>query len=518
MKSPSIIFLLLLCSSLTVTAQVDRIPDFVWHIAPLQPISHFGGITVLDNSNNLITLGIDTEYPSTTRALALAKYSPEGDSLFHIILDNLVWPSPHNIVVDSQNNIYFSIVSNEFGVFYKYDSTGHKIWKITFDRDLFFKDNYIIDSKDDLIFHSKDNNIVKVSGDDISDTLWTFPYQLKYDQYVESSQFVTDSEDAIYVIVNESCWSVYLYCNSNSLKKIDSNGKMIWRKDFFAHAGINLVVDHEDNPIFHVAEGFSFHRIYKFNSQADSLWAIDIDDLYTSGGETVQVQWYDVDSENNIVLKSRFSPSLSGPNFQAMIKLSPDGELQWINVDQDLPHEVFIVDPEGNIYITSNREAFTISKYSSEGVLIWEESLDQLVSTFASVSQILTNDFESFFLRGTYWIDGERNSFAARFNYNKGVSIDEPIDDLPAKLLLAQNYPNPFNPVTSIAFTIPESDYISLRVYNSVGVLVATLYEGIISSGSHQINFDGSHLASGIYLYVLRSTTGFEARKALLVK
>ena len=70
---------------------------------------------------------------------------------------------------------------------------------------------------------------------------------------------------------------------------------------------------------------------------------------------------------------------------------------------------------------------------------------------------------------------------------------------------LAQNYPNPFNPSTQIDFSIPQQSNVQLKVYNTLGQVVATLVNGNLSAGSHSVNFDARNLASGIvYLSPLR--------------
>jgi hypothetical protein len=77
----------------------------------------------------------------------------------------------------------------------------------------------------------------------------------------------------------------------------------------------------------------------------------------------------------------------------------------------------------------------------------------------------------------------------------------------PQKITLGQNYPNPFNPTTVIRFTLPSSDKIVLDVFNITGRKVATLANGVYSTGVHSIQFNGQHLASGIYFYQLRVST-----------
>ncbi len=65
----------------------------------------------------------------------------------------------------------------------------------------------------------------------------------------------------------------------------------------------------------------------------------------------------------------------------------------------------------------------------------------------------------------------------------------------------ASAYPNPFNPATQIRYTLPEAGRLEMSVYDVTGRLVQTLNEGFATAGSHEIRFDGSRLASGMYLF-----------------
>ena len=83
---------------------------------------------------------------------------------------------------------------------------------------------------------------------------------------------------------------------------------------------------------------------------------------------------------------------------------------------------------------------------------------------------------------------------------------------------LRQNYPNPFNPLTTITFTLLESNVTTLKVYDLLGRELATVVDDILSSGTHKYNFDGSQLASGVYLYRIVSGSFADTKKMVLQK
>ncbi|MCL6495253.1 MAG: DUF5666 domain-containing protein [Ignavibacterium sp.] len=95
------------------------------------------------------------------------------------------------------------------------------------------------------------------------------------------------------------------------------------------------------------------------------------------------------------------------------------------------------------------------------------------------------------------------------------------VDGQPLSLnsyLLNQNYPNPFNPITTISFSIPENQQVTLKVYNSIGEEVATLINSYLSKGNYKVQFEGAGLSSGLYLYRLESGSQILVRKMMLLK
>lgn len=95
---------------------------------------------------------------------------------------------------------------------------------------------------------------------------------------------------------------------------------------------------------------------------------------------------------------------------------------------------------------------------------------------------------------------------------------DENLFGVPNTYVLDQNFPNPFNPTTTISYGIPERGNVELNVYNVLGVKVATLVSEVKEPGTYEARFDASGLASGMYLYELRSGNVVKTRKMVYVK
>jgi hypothetical protein len=79
-------------------------------------------------------------------------------------------------------------------------------------------------------------------------------------------------------------------------------------------------------------------------------------------------------------------------------------------------------------------------------------------------------------------------------------------------------YPNPFNPTTTIEFSIPQTEFVTVKVYNLVGHEITTLINDELSTGNHNIKWDGSRQPSGLYLVQIESGSFIKTRKMVLLK
>ncbi len=104
-----------------------------------------------------------------------------------------------------------------------------------------------------------------------------------------------------------------------------------------------------------------------------------------------------------------------------------------------------------------------------------------------------------------------------RANTPQTIGITQ-ISAIVKEFTLGQNYPNPFNPVTNINFSIPKSEFVSLRVYDILGREVKALVSQNLTPGEYEVNFDASGLSSGMYYYSLRAGEYVSVKKMVLVK
>jgi hypothetical protein len=153
----------------------------------------------------------------------------------------------------------------------------------------------------------------------------------------------------------------------------------------------------------------------------------------------------------------------------------------------------------------SNCEQLIASANSEIGKAIDESKQDNYVYIFNH----LTNAWK-------FGMSVFGTSFKKQAGDGDGDLYNDPT--IPTTYGLRQNYPNPFNPTTRIDFQLPEKNFVSLKIYNIQGSLVATLISKNLEAGYHSAYWDASHVASGIYFYRFISGSFISTKQMLLLK
>ncbi|MDR3666546.1 MAG: T9SS type A sorting domain-containing protein [Ignavibacteriaceae bacterium] len=109
--------------------------------------------------------------------------------------------------------------------------------------------------------------------------------------------------------------------------------------------------------------------------------------------------------------------------------------------------------------------------------------------------------------------------FSGKFKYSNVINMEITHDlSQPVEYKLSQNYPNPFNPSTRITYSLPNDGFVSLRVFNVLGKEVASLVNENKKAGNYEIMFDGSKLASGVYIGKMISANYTSSIKMIIMK
>jgi hypothetical protein len=90
--------------------------------------------------------------------------------------------------------------------------------------------------------------------------------------------------------------------------------------------------------------------------------------------------------------------------------------------------------------------------------------------------------------------------------------------EFPLSFRLFQNYPNPLNPSTTISYDLPTRSVVTLKIFNVLGQEVATLVNGEVQAGRHQVQWDARRLSSGVYFYRLQAGKFVENKKMTLLR
>jgi hypothetical protein len=163
-------------------------------------------------------------------------------------------------------------------------------------------------------------------------------------------------------------------------------------------------------------------------------------------------------------------------------------------------------------------------RYSSEGVAIG----NSLIVTNSSETRLMHPELK--LLNGRIYNVWELDPLDTNFIYVTDVwanvlDWDNPVNIIkniipqnPSVYKLSQNYPNPFNPTTTINYELPITNYVHLSVYNLVGQKVATLVSERKQAGHHQVEWDASGFASGVYYYRIQAGEFVDFKKMILIK
>ncbi|MDZ7377265.1 MAG: T9SS type A sorting domain-containing protein, partial [candidate division KSB1 bacterium] len=223
--------------------------------------------------------------------------------------------------------------------------------------------------------------------------------------------------------------------------------------------------------------------LVKLDSNADIIWAKTIGAYrrYDGGHSIIQ-------SNDGCYYLAAYSQTFQSPDMDFdnwwLLKLNAAGDTLWTRwwggPSNDAPHSI-IPTSDGGIILAGWRDANSNPLYSLS---------------------IGNADFYVIKIDPRGMITGFRD-----------VSSQPP-----ALFDLYQNYPNPFNLTTTIRFSLPQRNYVTLKAFDVVGREVATLVSGELNPGEHAVDFNATDLASGVYFYKLQYGESVKTRKLLLMK
>lgn len=457
--------------------------------------------------------------------LVIMKYSNAGDSLLNIrfISSQNSWDEANAIAIDSSENIYV-VGSATFGqssfysVLLKYSSTGNLIWSKNY---FYYPDSTSVglevqfDHLGNPIIGYHQSSAVKFTKYKANgDSLWTTQIKSDTGSY-HLNCMLADTLGNIYAAISQT-FIIGRPSFKTILLKLNQNGTIDWSKSLVGDTPRKMIIDNDSNLLI------VFHgdwKVMKLKPNGDSLWT------YEAGGLLTDIV---LDKGNNILL-SGYTGGIGFFDYMTT-KVSTEGIQIWeklFNSDEDLRDfsSSVAVDNENNVYVTGSAHdmitqglGYTL-KYSSTGELKWKHRFDSPHGIFENPQFIFVNDSNDVILGGDYSDSTNgSNFFVMKIKQVPGTGIDQSNDVLTMQYYLSQNYPNPFNPSTRIEFSIPESAFAKLEVYDVLGRKVKELVNKDLNAGNYTIDFNASELSSGIYYYRLVTKEIMQMKKAVLLK
>jgi hypothetical protein len=191
--------------------------------------------------------------------------------------------------------------------------------------------------------------------------------------------------------------------------------------------------------------------------------------------------------------------------------------ISWENITANLPNIPFsdvVVHPTLSTTIVASSE---MGSYKSvNGGLTWTKwntgMPDGTIITELKYVDKLSSEGKFIIVAGTYG----RGIYVRELNDLPVVTVNNEIS--PEGYNLAQNFPNPFNPSTIIKFTIPQKEFVTIKVFNLQGKEVASLVNNELDKGEHEIVFDGKGLASAVYIYKMQAGNYSVGKKMTFIK
>ncbi|MBK6771228.1 MAG: T9SS type A sorting domain-containing protein [Ignavibacteria bacterium] len=203
-----------------------------------------------------------------------------------------------------------------------------------------------------------------------------------------------------------------------------------------------------------------------------------------------------------------------------------DGGSSWnpLNMDLDsvMINKIGVCKQTGVVTAFGNRYGDEIGGISNNKCFILSSS--DFGENWVSQKSINNGNV---FLRDMVFLDSD-NAYTVGFlgtdphvyhTTNGGYDyFNNPSSLVPDDFQLFQNYPNPFNPVTQIKFQLNIDEFVSLKIFNSLGEETGTLLEGRQNAGLHTVVFNGGDTPSGIYFYTLKAGNYSQTLKMILLR
>ncbi|NUO80119.1 glycosyl hydrolase 53 family protein [candidate division KSB1 bacterium] len=275
------------------------------------------------------------------------------------------------------------------------------------------------------------------------------------------------------------------------------------------------------------AGGLTGNRRILIAGENDTVLVVQ---YYNSTGDSKEQYWqpFEVKQDSIAVYfrvnmakaaaSGRFNPEVNGPVSVRGDAVSSGGSLDWSVSKLHLQRENFSVSNgsfwSGTCYIPKSAVPagavlaykFFIENDTQNG---WENNIANRELPFSPTLSEVHGDTT------IHWVYFDEADPA--------TEVDDDSPAMPISFQLAQNHPNPFNPQTEISYTIKQTTFVNLKVYDVHGKLITALVQQSLPAGNYAVTWNAQQnvstpLVSGLYFIRLETNHGMQTRKAILLK
>ena len=445
-------------------------------------------------------------------------------------------------VIGEEDNLYFGSYYVHADNFYSYSPDGSFLWEYETGSNRPPQSGIIIDSSNTIYFGSRDSCLYALNPD--GTLKWKYNTSGSILQEVIPN---LDLQGNIYVTN-----FISTITDEGELYSIKPDGTLNWKVMYESgFAGKSAVFSPDGNTIYIAGKDSNLFALnltgaikWKF-SCGEILRAPMIDsdgNIYFIPVETPQylysikadgsIRWkylllFNGSTENSVIPTIDYDGNIyiigldttSHIFYPMLLSVDYDGNFRWKYIFSDVEDEDFsqplICDAEGTVYVGS-----TVGYYyyaiSSNGELKWKLPLIFIYQQVDNTGAIGKDGTLYLGVHAISLLTGQEKTLIA-INDTITVSVNEQ-NGLPKNYYLLQNYPNPFNPTTSIDYSIKQAGFVTLKIYDMLGKEVAVLVNGNKPAGYYTVEFNGSNLPSGVYIYRLTAGKFTAVKKLMLLK